>query len=216
MKNGLYDIGILSFVFTPLLLTITVLLCVWRVRTGYSRSMADRASLLLASAVRRMPVERRDWGVAMIAELDQLRGWYSRWWFALSCARVALFPPRAIAAASYHFPKLIRPVPICGAMSVALPPLGLPFLYLAALVVETIGGSHLTESSRWSNPAAAIEMVRAIMLVMFLCIVSGLPLGIAGLFRRERARWLSVMGPLVSLCTIGYVIIAMRFLAGDD
>jgi hypothetical protein len=49
---------------------------------------------LLAWAVRRMPAERREWGAAMLAELAQLRHPATRWQFALSCVRVALFPPR--------------------------------------------------------------------------------------------------------------------------
>lgn len=54
----------------------------------------DVPRLLLAIAVRRMPGERREWGVAMLAELAQLQHLSTRWQFALSCIRVALFPPR--------------------------------------------------------------------------------------------------------------------------
>lgn len=49
---------------------------------------------LLAWAVRQMPAERREWGAAMLAELGQLQHPATRWQFALSCVRVALFPPR--------------------------------------------------------------------------------------------------------------------------
>lgn len=215
MKNGLYDISIVSFVFAPLVLTVIALLCVWWVRSRDRRSTTDLPGLLLAAAVSRMPVERRDWGAAMTAELNQLQGLYSRWWFALGCTRVALFPLRSSGRRRYRFGELTGQVPICGVLSVALPPLALPFLYLAAVILEAIGGSPFT-SSRWSNPDAVIAIVRAVMLGMFLCLVAGLPLGIAGLFRRERYRWLSVMGPMVSLCTIGYVMVVMHFLAGDD
>jgi hypothetical protein len=48
---------------------------------------------LLAFAVRWMPAERREWGAAMLAELANLRHPAARWQFALSCLRVALFPP---------------------------------------------------------------------------------------------------------------------------
>ncbi len=41
-----------------------------------------------------MPAERSEWGVAMLAELAQLQHPSIRWQFALSCIRVALFPPR--------------------------------------------------------------------------------------------------------------------------
>jgi hypothetical protein len=54
---------------------------------------ADIPRLLLTLAVRRMPAERDEWGEAMLAELAQLQHPFTRWQFALGCARVALFPP---------------------------------------------------------------------------------------------------------------------------
>lgn len=46
----------------------------------------------LAVALRWMPADRAEWGSAMMAELEQVEP-AERWWFALSCTRVALFPP---------------------------------------------------------------------------------------------------------------------------
>ena len=57
-------------------------------------SLIDIPRLLLTMAVRWMPTERCEWGAAMLAELAQLQNPFTRWWFALGCARVALFPPR--------------------------------------------------------------------------------------------------------------------------
>ena len=57
-------------------------------------SLAELPRLLLTLAVRRMPIGRREWGAAMLAELAQLQNPFTRWRFALGCARVALFPPR--------------------------------------------------------------------------------------------------------------------------
>jgi hypothetical protein len=54
----------------------------------------DGPGLLLTRAVRLMPAERGEWGAAMLAELARLQHPTTRWRFALSCARVALFPPR--------------------------------------------------------------------------------------------------------------------------
>jgi len=59
-------------------------------------SLADIPRLLLTVAVRRMPVERREWGEAMLAELAQLQNTSTRWRFALGCSRVAMFPPRKV------------------------------------------------------------------------------------------------------------------------
>jgi hypothetical protein len=60
-----------------------------------SQAGHDRARSLLSLAVRRLPPDRRDWGQAMLAELDQLQGRAARWRFTLGCVRVALAPPRA-------------------------------------------------------------------------------------------------------------------------
>lgn len=54
---------------------------------------AQTPERLLVAAVRHMPAERSEWGAAMLAELAQLRHPAARWQFALSCVRVALFPP---------------------------------------------------------------------------------------------------------------------------
>jgi len=56
--------------------------------------LTDAPRRLLTIAARRMPAERSEWGEAMLAELAQLQNPFTRWRFALGCARVALFPPR--------------------------------------------------------------------------------------------------------------------------
>lgn len=55
----------------------------------------DLAYRLLAAAVTTMRPGRRDWGQAMLAELDRVHSPGERTRFALGAARVALFPPRA-------------------------------------------------------------------------------------------------------------------------
>lgn len=59
---------------------------------GYFAKVPER---LLTAAVRCLPAERSEWGAAMLAELAQLQHPMARWQFALSCVRVALFPPDA-------------------------------------------------------------------------------------------------------------------------
>jgi hypothetical protein len=95
----------------------------------------DLARRFLAAAAARTPANRRDWGRAMLAELDQVTGRRARWLFALGAARTALVPPRssrraaillaaiaAVAALAIHMA-----VPQAGAVAlVALP--GLPAL----------------------------------------------------------------------------------------
>jgi hypothetical protein len=53
----------------------------------------DGPGRLLALAVATLPEDRREWGTAMAAELDQLVDRSERWWFALGALRVALLPP---------------------------------------------------------------------------------------------------------------------------
>jgi hypothetical protein len=212
--DGLFDIGIVSFVFTPLAVTVALLLCLLRNRIKDIRSTLptmDTPGLLLAAAARQTPEERREWGAAMMAELSEIHDLASRWRFALGCVRVALFPPRR-ARLLRHAPAGRSPV--CGALAVAAPPLGLPFIYFAAVIIQAIGGSPFTQSSRWSSPDAVIVIVRVIVMLALFCMLAGLPLGLAGLFRRERLRRLSAMGILSSLCVIGYFLIVMQFVAG--
>lgn len=95
--NGLFDIGIVSFVFTPLVVTVMLLLFLCRNRIKDIRATLptlDTPGLLLTIAVRRMPAERGEWGAAMLAELSRLQNPSTRWRFALDCGLVALFPPR--------------------------------------------------------------------------------------------------------------------------
>lgn len=58
-------------------------------RTG----SGDVPARLAAAAANRLPVHRRDWGMAMAAELTQVSGRARRWQFAAGLLRVVLFPP---------------------------------------------------------------------------------------------------------------------------
>jgi hypothetical protein len=62
-----------------------------RLRTS-ARTAAggDRPAALLALAVRGLPPEHCEWGVAMSAELAVLRGRRARWAFAAGCTRAAM------------------------------------------------------------------------------------------------------------------------------
>jgi hypothetical protein len=201
----------MSFIFTPLVVTVALLLAIWWRRMRDSSAAADAPGRLLASAVRGMPEEQREWGAAMKSELGQIHGLVARWRFALGCARVALFPPRR---AGLWRNAMTGRSPICGMLAVALPPLGLPFIYLAAVIVQAIGGSPYTQSSRWSDPDAVMTVVNFIVKLMFFCQLAGLPLGLAGWLRRERLRWLSLLGMILSVCVIGYFFTVMHFTAG--
>ncbi len=211
MKNGLLDPEIVSFVFTPLVVTALILFALWRRRMRNSRAGLDAPGLLLATAVSALPAAHMDWGAAMLAELETIHGRLARWRFALSCVRVALFPPSS--------ETLLQPAgrnPLFGMLAVTLPPLGLPMIYCAAVIVETIGGSPLTQTSRWSNPDVVMVVVKIIILLTVGCLAAGLPLGLAGWLRHERLRWLSALGMISSACIFAYFLTVMHFLAGGD
>lgn len=53
----------------------------------------DGAGRLLRFAVRWMPAERREWGDAMLAELEQIEPPVERWRFALGCVEGAILMP---------------------------------------------------------------------------------------------------------------------------
>jgi hypothetical protein len=211
-KNGFLDIGLVSFVFTPLAFTVAlVLLMLWsRVKksgeSGASRGSLDTPGLLLTAAARRMPEEQREWGAAMIRELGQVQGMFARWWFALGCVRVALFPPRR---SELRTGALTGRNPVCGMLAVALPPLGLPLLYLAALISEA-----LLKQKGLSISEGYPGLGRGLILFSLSCVLAGMPLGLAGLLRRERLRKLSVMGLISPVCIISYFLIVMSFVAG--
>ena len=217
--TGLFELSIITFVFTPIVITGFLLLFVWWINTRHNAAIGaaqDGPALILAAATSLIPEERGEWGAAMLAELSQLSTRTSRWRFALNCARVALFPPRLDWRSRDSALELTRHSAICGILSVALPPLGLPIIYLAAVIMEAVGGSPFSASSTWGNPDVMVGVTRVLIVLTWLCFVAGLPLGIAGLVRRERLRALSVIGVFLSPCIIGYVLVAMHFLAGGD
>lgn len=199
MNNVWTTLVMLAYCFTPLVVTLTALFCVWLKRTAAARKTRpdmDGPGWLLASAVRWMPEERREWGRAMMTELAQCQGVSLRWRFAMSCVRAALSAPPRDGRLHY---MLAKQSSACGVLAVMLPPLGWPFMLLATAVFEIIGGSPFTQSSRWSNPAMAMAIWHLVKLLTMACFLAGLPLGLAGLWRGESRRWLSVMG-IISTC----------------
>jgi hypothetical protein len=58
-----------------------------------AKSGRDPAARVVAVAATWLPPQRQEWGMAMAAELAQVRGPAQRWRFAAGVLRVALFPP---------------------------------------------------------------------------------------------------------------------------
>ncbi len=83
----------LAIVGTPSVLASRLLWRAWWNRTGVRLAALDGPARLLAVATAALPADRRDWGTAMAAELEQLEDRRTRWRFATGCARTALLPP---------------------------------------------------------------------------------------------------------------------------
>jgi hypothetical protein len=208
MMTSLFDLPILLFIFTPVVLTIALvsLIAWWKSRSPHQR---DTAEGLLAAAVQTMPSERAEWGRAMMAELQQLDGAWTRFWFALSCVRVALFPPTTADSSRSRLNPSRRIGAACGLLSVALPPLALPLLYVVALFADLLFHVH-DKSSSYYMPAGLIS---ASLLMTLTLLVSGLPLGVAGWYRRERHLWLCALGPCMSVLLLGYLWLFLYWFA---
>jgi hypothetical protein len=137
------------------------------------------------------------WGVAMVGELAAVTGRIARWRFALGCARAALFLPNAGPALGGERR------PMCGLLAATAPPLALPFIYVAAVVIEAAG------------PAPAV-IVRMLAISTMATLVAGVPLGLASRWRQESLPHLTTWGIASSVGTSAYFLLAMRWLAGGD
>jgi hypothetical protein len=104
----------------------------WWWLTGIRMSAMDPPGRLLAAAVATLPDHRREWGMAMTAELAEVQGRSARWRFALSSARAALrLPPSggwpvlalvtgvAVAAVAAAGPAVEAAVPGLGVFAVS-------------------------------------------------------------------------------------------------
>ena len=197
MTNSLLDPGIVAFVFTPLLISVaTVAALLVRHTSSDACRRTDVPATLLAWAVRAMPQARREWGLAMLAELPAIPGGVTRWRFALSCLRSVLFLPSAAP------PPRGERRPVLGLLAVTAPPLALPFIYVAAAIIEATGA-----------PAA---IVRVLVVSTMAGLVAGVPLGLASRWRQESLPHLTTWGIASSVGTCAYFLLGMRWLAGGD
>ena len=94
LLGGLAALAV-SLVVGPWPLAVWLLWRLWWRRAGVRLSPLDGPARLLAAATATLPADRRDWGEAMAAELDQVpeRERTERWRFAAGCALAAIFPP---------------------------------------------------------------------------------------------------------------------------
>ena len=76
-----------------LILTLAILATGGLVLARRGVSGSDAPERLVALAASQLQAARRDWGMAMAAELTAVRGQVQRWRFACGVLRVAVFPP---------------------------------------------------------------------------------------------------------------------------
>lgn len=170
----------------------------------------DSAHRLLLAAVSTMGEARREWGLAMLAEMHQVRGWAARWRFALGCTFAAVFPPRRDGWPRFLGLPRLRLVSPCGVYGVVLPPLGLPMLFVVSLACN----AFMTHDD-FSSGELVPTLLGAAIWLCIACVLAGIPLGIAGALRRERARHLAILAPVSSILVFGYLQI-VQFVAQES
>lgn len=84
--------------------------------------------------------------------------------------------------------------PICGSLSVAMPLIGLLVAFVGLAVIREPAG-----------PQQLSGMGVVILILSLLCPIAGIVLGIIGMVRRERLRWLPVLGFVLNIgCAASY------------
>jgi hypothetical protein len=198
VTSGLLEPTIVAFAFTPVLVGVaTVVTLLHRQANRDADRAIDAPAALLTWAVGALPKARKEWGAAMLGELAAVPGGMARWRFVLSGARAALF----LADAGPGLSGERRP--LLGLLAVTAPLLALPFIYVAAVVIEAAG-------------AAPPVIVRILVVLTMTALVAGVPLGLASRWRQESLPRLTTWGIASSVGSCGYFLLAMRWLAGGD
>jgi len=84
--------------------------------------------------------------------------------------------------------------PICGSLSVAMPLIGFLVAFVGFALIREPTGPHQLSG-----------MGVVILILSLLCPIAGVVLGIIGMVRRERLRWLPVLGFVLSVgCAASY------------
>jgi hypothetical protein len=141
----------------------------------------DPARSLVALAAGLLPAARRDWGQAMLAEVDQIQGRAARWRFALGCARVALVAPRQVggpalllraglvAGAAAVGVGIYALAPAMAAVAVLFPAVLAGFVWLALLRARSAPGQQ--EGPGWPLRAVILGEVAGWVGVVMYAVV---------------------------------------------
>ncbi len=200
--GDLTTLEMIAFTFTPMVLTIALIALVGFIRRRSDSQRGDGPERILSAAIHCMPPDRNEWGDAMMAELIHLHehGQSFRWCFALGCVRAALFPPATTSRPRYAFDAVRRLGSPCAILGVALPTIALPLLWLTSIAC-----SAFMQHDNFSSGEPIPTLLAAAILTCLAIMLSGVPLGIAALVRREKLRWLSCLGPALSVGIFAYL-----------
>jgi hypothetical protein len=124
----------------------------------------DAPARLLATAVRRLPADRRPWGQAMLTELAEVPAGPQRWRFALGCTQVALFPPRRGAVPGWAAAGLV--VAIAAGTGWAVHTL-LPAMQVFAVTFVLLVGAYAAVAAalRGARPPAGPRLAIAALML---------------------------------------------------
>lgn len=200
--GSLSILQMMAFAFSPMVFTIALFAFALWISSRGDSNLGDGPERLLSAAMRHMPPERNEWGEAMMSELMHLHehGQSFRWCFALGCVRAALFPPATSSWPRYALDAFHRLDSPCALLSIALPTFALPLLWLTSVACNAF-----TSHDDFFNGELVPGLLGAAIIACLVILFSGVPLGIAGFVRRERRRWLSLLGPVQSLAIFGYM-----------
>ncbi len=137
----------------------------------------DAAAIILERSVKWMPATRREWGEAMMAELEQVEGRKERFQFALGCLWVALFPPlergRIIAMAHGPFGMYAARPRLAALAGVSLL---IPFLAANAVVANRIEPLFsLIRPGMHTSPREVVLLAIVLLLMPVGAMVAMLP-----------------------------------------
>lgn len=166
------DHAVLSaFIAAPWLVAAWLLRRRWPASSGAGPSTVDAPARLLAAAVATLPDGRREWGVAMSAELAQVPDHLGRWRFAAGCARAAVFPPRGSRVPMLSVGALAAAAVIVAGLAVGG---ALPAMQVFAMAFVGLAGALLVlgvaRSRRVRPPAAGPAVTAAGLAGVVACI----------------------------------------------
>src|SRR5262245_7731270 len=195
----------------PVVVVLAVLIAagLLLVRLGDGKGLGDTPARIVTSATGRLPVHRREWGQAMVAELTPIRGRVRRWRFAAGVLRVALFPPprhpkRVLAAAGVG---LLGAAAATVAAAVEVPSLSVS---AAALGLLLCGYATIVASRSQLARPTPVRVIVAVVALAGLVAAAGMVLRIGVMYPAATVDHTHhVFSIMFALILTGYLALAL-------